>query len=400
MTWILLAAFVYLLVVIGIANQLDRGRQRRSGDYVLAYPYRVIAKERTKSKPAVNTSTASRLNRVLSALLLGFVGLLVLTGFNALVLGYAPPELLAESSEQLPVTDVSAQAALSVWAIGMLAALAGALVTLSSRVRTWLAGVLDGHADFDPDAAVHKTALVLVIVILSYTSMELLLVGGVSGLAEDLQQQSPGAIDAVANLMLMVVAAFLGVGLVIRRSWPQVIERLSLRLPNQDDWVWGVGTAFICLVMVMIFSAVLTLIFSPEMLEQQGAASEQIARALGGSLWIAFLAAMGAAVGEEILFRGALQPVFGLIPTTLFFGLLHSQYAFTPGSLAILVVGLAFGILKQRHSTTAAIIAHFTYNFVLLGLAFAAIQFEEAGLMPDATESIIYVTLSFLPFSM
>ncbi|MEO0565779.1 MAG: CPBP family intramembrane glutamic endopeptidase, partial [Chloroflexota bacterium] len=124
----------------------------------------------------------------------------------------------------------------------------------------------------------------------------------------------------------------------------------------------------------------------------QGAASDQIAQILSQSLWIAFLAAASAAIGEEILFRGALQPIFGLIPTTLLFALLHSQYAFTPGSLAIVLVGGVFGWLKNRQRTTAAIIAHFTYNFVLLMFAYIAFRLEEMGITPESLQGI----LSFL----
>lgn len=37
-----------------------------------------------------------------------------------------------------------------------------------------------------------------------------------------------------------------------------------------------------------------------------------------------FFVALMAALGEELLFRGALQPFFGLVPTALIFGLLHA----------------------------------------------------------------------------
>lgn len=37
------------------------------------------------------------------------------------------------------------------------------------------------------------------------------------------------------------------------------------------------------------------------------------------AVWLAFLSSFG----EEILFRGALQPTFGLVPTSIMFGLAH-----------------------------------------------------------------------------
>ena len=39
---------------------------------------------------------------------------------------------------------------------------------------------------------------------------------------------------------------------------------------------------------------------------------------------------LAAGIGEETLFRGALQPRFGLLITSLLFALLHSQYGITP----------------------------------------------------------------------
>ena len=149
---------------------------------------------------------------------------------------------------------------------------------------------------------------------------------------------------------------------------------------------------------VVVFVGLLSLVVSPETLEAQGAASSQIAEALSQSLLIAFLAAASAAVGEELLFRGALQPIFGIIPTTLLFALLHSQYSFTTSSLAIIFVGGAFAYLKEKQSTTAAIIAHFAYNFFLLGLAYFAFQLEEMGITPESFESVIYmIRIATLP---
>ena len=78
------------------------------------------------------------------------------------------------------------------------------------------------------------------------------------------------------------------------------------------------------------------------------------------------------AFGEEIFFRGALQPVFGIWLTSLFFAVIHTQYTLTPATLMIFITALALGWLRQRHSTSAAIIGHFVYNFIQLALAVLA----------------------------
>jgi membrane protease YdiL (CAAX protease family) len=74
------------------------------------------------------------------------------------------------------------------------------------------------------------------------------------------------------------------------------------------------------------------------------------------------LVAGGAAIGEEIFMRGALQPVFGIGLTSAFFALLHSQYLLTPTFAFIFFVGVVFGIVRRNVGTTSAVIAHFIYN--------------------------------------
>jgi membrane protease YdiL (CAAX protease family) len=61
--------------------------------------------------------------------------------------------------------------------------------------------------------------------------------------------------------------------------------------------------------------------------------------------------------------RGALQPVFGILITSIFFTLLHTQYLFTPTMGLIFLISVGFGVIRRRYNTTTAIITHFVYNF-------------------------------------
>jgi len=67
--------------------------------------------------------------------------------------------------------------------------------------------------------------------------------------------------------------------------------------------------------------------------------------------------------GEEIFFRGALQPIFGLWVSSALFTLVHAQYGLSPELLILFFVSIGFGLLRMRFNTTAAIIAHASYNF-------------------------------------
>lgn len=73
-----------------------------------------------------------------------------------------------------------------------------------------------------------------------------------------------------------------------------------------------------------------------------------------------------AGVGEEILFRGALQPRFGLVLTSLLFGILHSTYGFIPHVALAIFGGFVFGFLyRQRQNILAPIVAHSVYNLTV-----------------------------------
>ncbi len=63
-------------------------------------------------------------------------------------------------------------------------------------------------------------------------------------------------------------------------------------------------------------------------------------------------------IGEELLFRGAIQPRFGLVQTAFLFATFHTQYGFTWLLLGVFANGLILGILRNRYGTTACILTH------------------------------------------
>lgn len=77
------------------------------------------------------------------------------------------------------------------------------------------------------------------------------------------------------------------------------------------------------------------------------------------------LLAIVAAVPEEVFFRGAVQPTFGLLATALIFGFLH---AITPTYFVYATVaGLGLGLMMEWHNTLwMPIAAHFMVDFVSL----------------------------------
>lgn len=84
-----------------------------------------------------------------------------------------------------------------------------------------------------------------------------------------------------------------------------------------------------------------------------------------GSTAIALLA-VSSAIGEELLFRGALQPLIGFWPTALVFALLHGGLnpRFRLWALFALAAGVLLGALTVwTDNLLAAILCHLTVNY-------------------------------------
>jgi membrane protease YdiL (CAAX protease family) len=79
--------------------------------------------------------------------------------------------------------------------------------------------------------------------------------------------------------------------------------------------------------------------------------------------------AVASSIGEETLFRGALQPWLGVWLQAVVFALLHvgPGKRFVPWTISALVLGVAFGWLAVwTENLGAPIAAHFTINFMNL----------------------------------
>ncbi len=247
----------------------------------------------------------------------------------------------------------------------------GALSIRSPRFRTQLGSTLGSHAAYDPDSALHTTALILILLLISSNLISFLLLGGIQGMADSIAEGGIAFGEVLFQQVLWIIAAFLGVGLFTRRSSPAVFERLGLRIPTLRETGAGVLVAAAAYLIAIAVGALWFSASSPEQFSEQTAASQQISAAIG-SLPLALGIAGIVAVGEEIFFRGALQPVFGNLLTSIFFAVIHTQYSLTPATAIIFLVSLLMGWLRQRYNTSSAIIAHFLYNFIQLALAVAA----------------------------
>lgn len=212
---------------------------------------------------------------------------------------------------------------------------------------------------YDQGNPLHRAAALLVLAQMAWSIRQLLLPRGESDpnyFAADLS----GVLQSLAAAAILYVAlAMLGTGWRLRRDLASVLGRLGLRLPKRRDWFAGLGAG------LLIFGG---MTFAINVMSSSPTGDQADARLLfdivKSSLPAALLVAALTGTGEEIFFRGALQPVIGLCLSSALFTLMHAQYGLSPQLLILFLVSVGFGLARKRYSTTAAIIAHATYNFL------------------------------------
>jgi membrane protease YdiL (CAAX protease family) len=77
--------------------------------------------------------------------------------------------------------------------------------------------------------------------------------------------------------------------------------------------------------------------------------------------------AAGAAISEEVFFRGFLQPRIGVVAQAVLFGLAHLSYVNVLEVVVTLTLGLLFGLVyRSTRNLYAPIAAHFLFNLIML----------------------------------
>jgi hypothetical protein len=229
---------------------------------------------------------------------------------------------------------------------------------------------IDGSArPYNPDSTIHTAAVLLAMFALVYYAFIFVVAGGLEGIAEALTQSPPHIGAMLTDFAVNTAIALLGVGLFLRRNVQQTLIRLKLRFSLRDIQVGLVAGAALFVALFLI-EQVIYVAAPPEMLSLWNAPAKALFDAFKDALLInGLIMALVYGISEEILYRGALQPVFGFGITAVFFTLIHLQYLFTPYMLLIFVVALTLGYLRQRYSTTAAMTAHLIYNLLPFLLA-------------------------------
>ena len=162
-----------------------------------------------------------------------------------------------------------------------------------------------------------------------------------------------------------VALALMGVGLFVRRDLRQALARLGYGRLSLAQL--GVVALFVAGAYALFLGAAhLFSVLQPDLHRTVGEISSSLFDPTGlspvSAVLFALLIGVGAGLGEETLFRGAVQPVLGIPLTSVLFASTHIQYgpSLILGYIFLTSVGL--GLLRRHINTTASFLAHSGYN--------------------------------------
>jgi uncharacterized protein len=289
-------------------------------------------------------------------------GLFVLFGLVFAMAG-ARPEKFKQVQELLKEMDPShplfMTGAMALWGLY-------ALLALIPPTRSFTLGLLTRYKTSYP----HLIGGVLFVAAVLIHLLFVTVLYDREGFLEKLASQPllPGV--AMMFFSFMVLSWF-GVGTFVKRTFTESRERLGLKLLSLKDLAIAIGLAFALLGMIMVFDQCFLEPFFPEVFK--GNLDFERAMHVQGDYWevlmTCILIACCAGIGEELFFRGLIQPAFGIWPGAILFMLIHVHYGPSVLLLQILFLGLAFGLIRNRWNTTAAMVTHATFDILALSLS-------------------------------
>jgi len=309
-------------------------------DIILAFlPLIIIAVD-------ANFGEKSRTERAITyALLAGFCGIIAFTGILLFIF-----EVL------FGLTDTGMN--LIIMGAGMFLTGIFSLIPLLPGSRIIIAKFIP----INPDSVVHAAGLILAFVLIGL-SFTMMLSTDLAALFENTPRElKMTEADILLQDSLFILIAFIGIGIFIRRNVKDCIKKLDLTTPPAKQIITGIILVPLFLAFGTAFEFTIAQ-FYPDSVANAGKIMELL---LGEpTLLLAITASICAGVSEEILFRGAIQPKFGIPFTAFLFAVVHIQYSAIWALVELFIIGIFLGILKQKTNTTTCIITHTGYDFIV-----------------------------------
>jgi uncharacterized protein len=220
--------------------------------------------------------------------------------------------------------------------------------------------VLARVTPLDPDSAVDMTGLCMVLGLLGF------FVGtSLAPMADEPPELIPsvGIAELLVQAAAFVAVAYIAVGFPYWRDLSSATERLGIVAPDARTIGIAIAATFASFVVAAI-AGLISQQFEPGLSESLDEAVDQITAQVQNPIGAIVLGA-SAGIGEEAVFRGALQPRLGIIIPSLLFMMLHGpQYGFNLALLGLFGVSIILGLVRKHVNTTAAMITHALFNAV------------------------------------
>lgn len=170
---------------------------------------------------------------------------------------------------------------------------------------------------------------------------------------------------SLARVSTVVYSTMMLAGLALMRFWQDNLPG-ALTIPADTGERMRAGAAAIIAAAFLLTSSAALEGWSPSFKRLK----EMFMQLIGPApWWVPLWLALLSSLGEEILFRGALQPTLGLIPASILFGLAHIGPDGKPGAWSLWAAGagIVLGFTFQETGCLwPAIAAHFLVNGVSL----------------------------------
>jgi membrane protease YdiL (CAAX protease family) len=221
--------------------------------------------------------------------------------------------------------------------------------------------LLARYTPLDANSPIDLTGLAILLALVSFLTVSMFYSSGSS-----VEESDTGTASLVISMIFTMVGfvslAYISVGYKMWRTGPEATERLGLRVPQLKTVL--IGVAFVIPVMISnMIGGILTQILQPDLVDDLEKTLDSMTQGIQNPAG-ALLIGLTAGIGEELFFRGALQPRFGIVLTAAAFALMHQQYELSWVLVGMFGIGILLGIERKRYGTAAAIVTHATMNII------------------------------------
>lgn len=296
-------------------------------------------------------------------------GLLMMIGFALVLAATLMPLDLSATGELAPETGWRVGVALGLAGVSLVSALSLLFGGRWARMAAALGGRVDPHDSRHALAMVGlvaaSTLAFIPMIALGGQAPALLMVSADPEIFSRDRSSSGQMLDLVYDLAWTIPLALLLVGVPLRRTVREALERLGVRMLGVRGLLIGVAAAAVLWVAGTALDLVTYWFWG--VVGWPGTDPELVETLMGVALspMGAVIAAVAAGLGEELMMRGVLQPRFGWLLPNLAFTAAHAFQYNLDALIGVFVLGAILAAVRSRWSTSEAIIAHGLYNLVL-----------------------------------